>query len=272
MKKLLLVPFLALGLVVGGLSMKSAPTAVHAEEIVEVEVAEETFTCEEDGNKATLVLKSDYTFSMTLEAADGLSNTVSGSYTRNENIVTLVFGGSTIDLSLDVINHTFGDVEELTPSENSEESVSDKISNFKDTYLVPLLSGVSIASLVSIFLSILGFVLNRKFKHERKESEDVVLGSVLNLISKFTELLTEISTTNALSKDTAKAFTTECDNLLKQFEFTKDIPTTMAKVAKCEVAIANIVSKIAAHSKDLVSCGIAEDCQAVVNELKGIVK
>lgn len=202
MKKKLLVPIFALGLLAGGLALKPVATPVHAEdEITEVAPAEE-----------------------------------------------------------------------LTTSEESEESVSDKISNFKDTYLVPLLSGVSITAVLSMGLTIVGFVLNRRFVHNRKEAEDTVLTKVLDLVGVFTKLLTEINQTNTLSKDTKVAFEDSCKQLLSTLEVVKTLPAKVDKVVKTQVAIGQLLGKITSLDQKFVSSGIAQDCQSIVSDIKELVK
>lgn len=202
MKKKLLVPIFALGLLAGGLALKPVATPVHAEdEITEVAPAKE-----------------------------------------------------------------------LTTSEESEESVSDKISNFKDTYLVPLLSGVSITAVLSMGLTIVGFILNRRFVHNRKDAEDAVLTKVLDLVGVFTKLLTEINQTNTLSKDTKVAFEGSCKQLLSTLEVVKTLPAKVDKVVKTQVAIGQLLGKITSLDQKFVSSGIAEECQGIVSDIKELVK
>ena len=255
MKKLFLLPLLALGLMVGGLSIKAPIQAVHAEETQEVVVTEETYTCTEGDETMYLTLKSDFTGSITYG-----EDTIDFTYTREGDIVSIILNGEMIQVQLNLENHTFGEPE-LNISEENEESVSDKISNFKNTYLVPLLSGVSLFSILSFAMSIIGFISNRNYKRDRSSAEDNVLTKVLDLMGLFTKLLTEISNTNTLSKDTKAAFELAVKEFTKSLDELKSVPAKVDKVAKCEVGLAQVLSKIAANDPKLISCGIAEDCQ-----------
>lgn len=264
MKKKLLL-FALLPLLTFGITFGVTAAVVHEEPAIvlaEEEVTEHTYTYTYEEHSIVLVLRSDNTATITV---DGKS--VNCSYSRVGNIVTLIANGKSLVITVDdTTSMILSCIEELNTGEESGKSVKDNISDLYNTYIVPLFTSVSVTSVLSALIAIVSLVNNIK----RKKHEDTVLDKVLALMILFTDLVTEIKNGKEVSKESIQVFNTECEKVLGEIKLLKHIPEKLNQLSLCVAKSTEIIGKIASHDQTLVSSGIAQDCQGLVNEIKAI--
>ncbi len=154
------------------------------------------------------------------------------------------------------------DVEE-EPVAAEEETVSQRIVNFKDTFLVPLFSGVSITAIVSFIFSLSMAILNRKNnKHNAEENaksrEDVK--KALELAASMAELAKQMveqsekgkeieERTEAMFKENQKALISQVAKINENLE-------KVLAMKQCIILLINLEAELAKANPHVVSNGV----------------
>lgn len=166
------------------------------------------------------------------------------------------------------------DEEEIVvEEEQEEENIKDKLTNWKDTFLVPILSGVSITSVISALVSIGFAFLNRKvIKRLEKENNEGamyianckasivdIMGSVLQV----SDLVNKIIETNTLTNESINQLTDVFNNL-------KDKTENLIVLKDSVYKLCMLINKVVKKTPELVSNGVAEECDRIIKQIKNI--
>jgi len=267
-KKLFLLPLLALGALFGMSCSLNNAVVVKAEEISEVTEAafeEKTYNyvCEE--GTITITLKSEHELEFVFAPKEGEAQTTICSYVRVDNNITINLLGN--ELKIVVNDETMTFIEYV---EDKGEEWQEKFNNFKDTYLTPLLGGVSIASVLSAVISIVLAFINRKTNGKIKESNEKTINLSVNVLTAGSKLIEEMQKSKEISENTRKEFKEASDLLIKQIVELSGKTEEMLKLKSCVNQLVLIEQKITAHSKELVASGVAEDIAKLVNDIESI--
>lgn len=156
--------------------------------------------------------------------------------------------------------------EETTPTE--EESWKDKIVQFKDTILVPLLSGVSITSVLSIVITVvLNYIRGKKLDKKCIESE-AKLAEATAILSTITKIYNDIADDKKINEETKAIIETQMNDLISKINSNNE---RVAKIEKIEPILKLLVQlevKLAKASSDVVASGAIKD----VNEIAKLIK
>lgn len=174
------------------------------------------------------------------------------------------------------------EVVETTEEEKETSAIKEAIEHWKDTYLVPLLSGVSITSVASVGITlVLTIIREKRFSARDKDLKDRSAKSEA-LIAEANQKIAEANATLAMVKEVFEAIkktVMENEELRKLLsdkfkEIEKMLSqnnTEIAKLNKIEPILKILIkleAKVAMLSKEAVASGIAED----VNELVRLAK
>lgn len=159
--------------------------------------------------------------------------------------------------------------------ENMGDKIKDEISNFKDTYLVPLLSGVSLTSVIGALFSLLMAFINRK--NNKKSNEELIQSSkqvervvelAISIIKTTTQIMEEIQTQNKIAENTRMDFQKSAKELLdKVSELTKETQA-LQKLKPIMVSLATIDSKMALSNANVIKNGLGEDISELSEQIK----
>lgn len=170
------------------------------------------------------------------------------------------------------------DVPSDTTSEETpisdEASVDDEsfIEEAYNTYLVPILGTVSVASIGSAVLSIAVAFFNRKANKkniiETKTNINNALIVVEALATSVKILLSAIEQGNAIAEETKQAFIVSTKELLAKIALLTGKTEELNKLKPVLITLAEIQGKIAVSSKELVASGIGESISKLVEQVK----
>lgn len=267
-KKLFLLPLLALGALFGMSCVSNSPVAVRAEEVVEVEepaFEEKTYTYVCDKGTITVILKSANELELIMTSNEGEVRQATCSYIRVGNVITMDLFGQ--EFKIEVNDETLAFIEYV---EEQAEDWQDKLNEFKETYLAPLLGGVSITSVVSALISIVLAIINRKTNGKIKESNKETIDLSVSVLKSAANLIDEMKEFNSISEETRKQFKEATDNLLKNVVELSGKTEQMLKIKDCVNQLVLIEEKIASHSKELVASGVAEDIHKLIEDVNNI--
>jgi len=174
-------------------------------------------------------------------------------------------------------------VSEETPSSEEEtnavdgvlakgEGAIEEIKNFKDTFLVPLLSGVSIFSLVTTAISITLAVLNKK-------SNGQVRAKAMEIIERATDVVNvakNLKETAQAQYEETKALALEvkgkAQELIESGKKTQEEVKRLYELKDSMVCLLEVEAKKLANEGNAVASGLAEDVNKLVNDLKDLIK
>lgn len=154
-------------------------------------------------------------------------------------------------------------------SELSErELIENEIRQWWETYLLPVFSGVSIATILTALISIGVAVANRKNNKISKKGINETIKLVDGAIGGIALLIDELTTTNKISAETRKTFieTTTALNL-KVAELTNKTEELM-KLKEIVATLAEIQTQIAMANKEFVKSGIANEVSKLNEQIK----
>jgi hypothetical protein len=245
-----------------------------------VAYAEETFQeksyvySHEDG-VATLTLLNDIDCSIRLQIfSEEFDETIYATYTRDVNVVTIYLPEGEFTVEVNDETMTFG--EYLPPEEpNVFENIWSEFEVWKETYLVPLLSGVSITSIVSLIATILLTIIREKRaskreanaveKHNQAEALISQAYAVIGMVKDvFEHIKTQINQ-NEVLKQLVEEKLSELQKIISKNS------REIMKINKIEPILKLLVQiegKLAVANENAVASGILTD----VNELVRLAK
>lgn len=179
-----------------------------------------------------------------------------------------------------------GEVSSETPQE-SEPAQPDPIGQVKDetdywknlyeNFVVPLLGGVSVTSMLSAIVAI-ALSVSRRFGEKRHNKvEDARYLKYVAIVEKADEILKFATDTLAKSGEIQEGLVAQVTDfiaLAKGFvEEIKDLISNTRELEKLQpalVSLSAILAKMAANTQELVSTGAAEEIRKIAEEAKGL--
>lgn len=273
MKKWRNLLFVTLGLAfcVGFSCACASKQAVMVRAEGEVTFEQKTYVYEDENGKAILVLLSETEFSLTIG-----EETKNGTYTKNGNILTLAIDESFIDVEINDILGTFGE-----PTIVEEQSVEEKswFQKNYETYVVPLLSGVSITSILSMVVTIVfTSVKNKKLDqkvlaitekaNEKYQYTEDKLVEVKEILKEVHEIY-QLTLNNEKVNSEAKTFLQEkVKYMVSVVDGNSEKVNKIDDLVKILTLLTQLQIKVSKQSAEIVKSGIIED----INEITQLVK
>ena len=173
-----------------------------------------------------------------------------------------------------------------TSSEAASEAGSDKatiaeLSYWKglyENYVVPLLGGVSLSSILAAIVSVTFAVVRAKSDKKHNIAEDARYAKYALIVEKaeaVIDLCERAIKSSEQSKEQVATFVSDFIGLAKELmEEIKNLISNTKELAKLQpafVRLTEILGKMAANTKELVSSGAAEEIKGLVTEAKGLV-
>ena len=150
--------------------------------------------------------------------------------------------------------------------------------NLYENFVVPLLGGVSISSMLSAIVSI-SFVIVRakgEKKHNLQENERYLKYAAI--VEKAQAIISlcerSIESSNDVKNQVIEymsSFTALAKELLDGIQDMLSHTEELEKMQPAFVRLCDILGKMAANTKELVSSGAAEDIRKIADEMKGLV-
>ena len=148
------------------------------------------------------------------------------------------------------------------------ETWTEKLNTFKDTYLVPLLSGVSITSILSVIATFVFNVVKEKKLDKKLIESNTKLAEATAILATITKIYNDIAEDKKLNAETKQIISKTMNELVERFDVNNE---KIAKVEKIEPILRLLVQlevKIAKSSSDLIASGAIED----INEITKLIK
>lgn len=201
---------------------------------------------------------------------------------------TLAFAEETIseivtsnEISTTDDTSTTDETETTDPTQEDDKTIGDKIkdeiSNFKDTYLVPLLSGVSITSVLGAIFSLIMAILNRK--NNKKSNDEIIESSkqVANVAALATkiiqvtmQIMDEIKNQNAIAENTRLEFQQSSKALFEEIATLTNKTEELQNLKPILATLATIDSKIALCSSEVIKNGLGTDIATLAEQIKSL--
>lgn len=233
---------------------------------------EKVYTYEEEGEAFALTLISETEFTLT----DG-TDIIRGVYVRENNVVTLNYEGDSLKVVVDDLKGTFGQYEAsvvdeviATGKENIEKTKG-VIEEFKNTFLVPLLSGVSIFSLLTTSISITLAVLNKRSNGKIREKMTEVVGKAIDIVDQAVEMKNKATQQFEETKRLANDLKEQGKVFAEQVKDTKEKVEKLYGLKDNMILLAEIEAKKLANEGNAVATGLAEDVNKLVEDTKKLI-
>lgn len=162
------------------------------------------------------------------------------------------------------------------PAEEKPESkIKDAMLNFKDTFLVPLVSTLSISTLVSAGVSLAVALLNKKNNNALKEKvleTQKQVACALKVVEDTVTIADKIiERTKNISERLEEAFKKMDDNNGEIIEKTAQLVSSsekMLEIKKCVVMLVEVQSEIVKHDPQAISNGLAKRISEINEQAK----
>lgn len=280
MKKRIILCLATLALFGGSLTVafnSPSATVVRAEGETSSEVTfqKKTYTYTSEQGVATLTLVSETEYSLVMVAADGQTISGEGTYVRTGNIIELNANGNVMKIQVSDITMTFGEVTEPAVDEEAEKEKWYSIaSKWIEDKVIPLLGGVSIATVISSAIAVVtAFLKYRGDKSNRSiiGSQDAKIEALeqivetlkreqADMMAKYTVTLNETSLKMENVANYAKTISEQVTEQNGRIE-------TVEKMKQSIDVSCTLIAKTLALSDVAVKSGIAKDAQRLVQTL-----
>lgn len=155
--------------------------------------------------------------------------------------------------------------EEEQEQEEEKNVIVEKINNFKDTFLVPLLSGVSATAVVGAAFSFLVSLKNRKTYNLLKQKSDEVLGRAVVVSQQLVQYVEDATKVLNNGIEQCNLLCAQVSSLISRFENSnqqiEELKTDVSKmlgVRECMLMLVKIQSEMAKINPKAVSEGIVK--------------
>lgn len=254
-------------------SINQPAIAVYAEAAFE----QKAYTLTDGETVFTLTLLTETECSLRRQnLTDGADETIMATYVREENVLTLTYNEQKIILELNDETMTFGEhiptVEEET---NIFEKLWDEFEAWKETYLVPLLSGVSITTIVTLLINVVLTIVREKLARKREntareehEHAEALIAQAYTVIALVKEVFENVRT-QVLQNDALKQLVE--NKLIELEKILNKNSREISKINKIEPILKLLVQiqgKLALVSENAIASGITAD----INELIRLAK
>lgn len=256
--------------------------SVKAEEAVSSEVVEQTseqstlsfiektytYICDEGKIEITLMENWKARVVLYREGLEPLEMICD--YTLYGNKLIMIANGTECELLLDDVTMT---ATEIVEEEPVVDDWKDKVENWKNTYIVPLISSVSITSILTMLFSVAVAYLNRKTNTFIKEANDKTQEITVKALEKVEEVkkLAGVyidKTIEVLEK--ADQITNEVTKSIKKIKELTEKTENLIVLKQAVLSMCEGLSKIARASEELVKNGVAEELARIESEIKKI--
>ncbi len=185
---------------------------------------------------------------------------------ENEEVQFTIEGNNLMPITTDDITST---------NEKNESGLLDNWENWKETYIDPLLAGVSITSIISAMLSLAMAYLNHKSNkksnaevHQSKEDNKLLISAITEFMEKMNDILAKLENENKNSQTLKDDFSITSQELLNKISELVEQTENLQKLKTIIVTLATIESKIAQCSKEVVQSGVGEDIAKLADQIK----
>lgn len=170
----------------------------------------------------------------------------------------------------EVLEEDTSDLEEVELEETDEITIKEWFQNQYDTLVVPIISGVTITSVMSALVSITFAIFNRKTNKKIKLSNEQLATLSLSILDSATKLITEIKNTNDLSVVTKDTFVNVTNSIIEQVAELSGKTENLIALKSSIYTLAELVCEIACSTKNMVANGTAENCKKLLEQIKDI--
>ena len=162
--------------------------------------------------------------------------------------------------------------EVIANGEATIEETKTAIEKFKDTFLIPLLSGVSVFSILSTVISISMAVLNKRSNGKVREKAVEIIAQATDIVAKAITMKEtaekQYEETKALALDVKE----KAQALIDSGKLLEEDVKRLYGIKDTIVALLEVEAKKLANEGNAVASGLAEDVNKLVEETKLLVK
>lgn len=159
---------------------------------------------------------------------------------------------------------------EVVEENEEKKSWEETLKDFKDSYLVPILGSVSITSVVSLCVSIVCSVFNRKTNKLIKLSNADTISLCTNVVKSATALITEVHQGNAITDATKNMFLEQTNNLIERMELLAKKSEKVAEIKDVIACLVEVQNEIYKLDPKAITSGVSEKIAKLNDTVKQI--
>lgn len=159
---------------------------------------------------------------------------------------------------------------EVVEEPKEEEDVKAKIENFVNTYLVPLLSGVSITSVVGMLVSVVFACLNRRTNKLIKQSNKETIELSMEILKNSTNLINELNESNSISKVTRDQFVENTTALSEKVAGLTDKTEELLKMKAILITLVEVQKELAKIDPKAITSGVSQAIEKLNEQIKSL--
>lgn len=256
-------------------SSKNEPMIVLAEEDSSTEFEEVTYTyIGINGNGSiTITLISETECRITLIIDEVIEAEEILTYTIEGDILTVYEDDEWLQFKIDgttlePYDYSGREEDEETENKGVFDELLDELKEYKETYLDPLLGGLTLSTIISVCMTILLAIYNKKINAKHKKDVEEYYDNLKNNMNKIDEVLEMARKQNEISNMVINSFS----NSVKQIE--EQLSKLYSETEKIEymknalIGVSKIVSIQASSSKEAIRMGVSEE----INQLKAEIE
>lgn len=152
-----------------------------------------------------------------------------------------------------------------------------KLNEFKDNYVVPLVSGVSVATIINLILTLAyTLIKNKTIKLKDKIIDDnqVRMSDMVEaqkiFCDKVANMIQELQQSNSINKETLAAVQSSANDLFVKIADLTGKTEHMTKIIPVLNTVAIIQSKTVEASEVAIKSGVADDVNKLLEQLKDL--
>lgn len=139
---------------------------------------------------------------------------------------------------------------------------------FKDTFLVPILSGVSVTSIASMLISVVFAFLNRSTNKKIMGSNSETISIALKVIEQNAVLIEKMEESNKINQEAIDEFKKSTAQIIEKVSSLATTTENLLKIKDILIIYSEIETKLAMSNEIAVAKGISKDISDLNNKIK----
>lgn len=149
--------------------------------------------------------------------------------------------------------------EVVETTEEEENTVSDWLKDKYETFIVPAFAGVSVASVISVIVSVAFAILNRKTNVKIKASNEETVDVALKIVNLASDIIETARVGNAISADSKKAFLEKADEITMKIAEMTEQTEKMLEIKELVILMSRVITEMAKVDENAVTSGVAKE-------------
>lgn len=156
---------------------------------------------------------------------------------------------------------------EVTETQEIEEW-KQKITEFKNTVLIPILGGVSITSVVSLVLTlVVNYIRGKKLDKKCVDSE-AKLAEATAILATITKIYNDVAEDKKINEETKTIISTQMKDLVEKIDANTNVIEKINKIEPILKLLVQLETKLAKANSDVIASGAMKDVSEITKLIK----